>query len=460
MPQNNKKYFVLIIIAIMFSLIAYSQASDIIPIINNYYNNTTSDNNHANLTNLEWSNSGHTFDTDISIYYNIFFNQFVAKINSIGNYSYLGLKNTPAYPSGTNTYTELYSADVPDGTSNFSRIRTTCKLGTGNCRVTTAVDGITNNIDSTFSTDGYYEIIFDNSTTYETFDMNISSISHTGYSGTGNNPLFVDANGLFFRNTSSQTDNTKVNKSGDNITGNLILSGIPSSVLSFDGVNDYVTIPDSSSLDSAFGSENFTLEAWVYPKDWVNYRGIINKRSSYYYSASPGGLFSDSNGIRAVVGTGIEEQTSNSVSYKPSLNEWHHIVGTADGSTLKLYVDGVLRGSTAITVNPPSNNDPLTIGSFFSSQRSFNGTIDEVRIWNRALSASEISNLYNGTYVNRTGLVLEMNMNEEQELTTYDSSGYDNHGTLINGTSWNYSYLPLKYNNDIYLNKTGTVMRK
>ncbi|MFZ3077270.1 MAG: LamG domain-containing protein, partial [Candidatus Aenigmatarchaeota archaeon] len=182
-----------------------------------------------------------------------------------------------------------------------------------------------------------------------------------------------------------------------NTTGNATsgwADGRFGNALQFDGVNDYVDAGNGASLNNVFGSEIFTLEAWVYPKDWVNYRGIINKRSSNYYSASPGGLFADTSGIKFIIGTGNDAETSTIINYKPTLNNWHHIAGTArrinsTHTNMTLYVDGVIRGSALTTIDPQTNNNATTIGAVYANSRSFNGTIDEVRVWSKAFSPDE-----------------------------------------------------------------------
>lgn len=171
-------------------------------------------------------------------------------------------------------------------------------------------------------------------------------------------------------------------------------SCVSGSCLYFDGSNDYVEISDSPSLDEVFGTENFTLEAWVYPQDWVNYRGIINKRQSGYYSATPGGLFSDASGIKFIIGTGNPAESANALVYQPSLNQWHHIAAIADKTNMYLYVDGQFRSKTAITLDPPSNDEPLCIGSFYQTTRSFLGYIDEVKIYSQPMQTSRVIKNY------------------------------------------------------------------
>jgi hypothetical protein len=70
--------------------------------------------------------------------------------------------------------------------------------------------------------------------------------------------------------------------------------------------------------------------------------------------------------------------------------QFRHLTCTWNGTTLSLYIDGVLNNSTAQTITPAGNTSPLYIGQFGGNADRLNGTIDEVRIYNRALSQAEI----------------------------------------------------------------------
>ena len=86
------------------------------------------------------------------------------------------------------------------------------------------------------------------------------------------------------------------------------------------------------------------------------------------------------------------------VSTLPSTGDWHHIVGIISGNDISaLYIDGVSSAGAAATYAADSRvlTNVLEIGSGVSGSESFDGVIDEVRIYNRALSASEVQALYN-----------------------------------------------------------------
>jgi regulation of enolase protein 1 (concanavalin A-like superfamily) len=152
--------------------------------------------------------------------------------------------------------------------------------------------------------------------------------------------------------------------------------------LSFDGTSSAVIINDSASLDLTGG---MTLEAWVYPTALGAWRDVVYKGDDLYYleAATP------VSGACAGVGNSY----TNGVLAAPgqlALNAWSHLASSYDGATLRLFVNGVQVASQAwpgpITVSAL----PLSIGADTLHGSHFAGLIDEVRVYNRALSIGEI----------------------------------------------------------------------
>jgi len=228
--------------------------------------------------------------------------------------------------------------------------------------------------------------------------------------------------------TSDVTDSWKTNNSNA-LNGNPYIKGdcLSNKCIAFDGIGDTFSIPDSISLDEIFGTENFTLEAWIMPVYRNDYQGVINKRTNDYYSASPGGIFINNVGDSAVflIGTGNPSETWVGITTSISglHGKWIHIVGTAGGGYMKLYLNSIQKGNTVpITVNPPTNNEPMTIGGFYANVRSFSGQIDEVRIYNNPISLSKIKENY---YLGLSKLLKNKNiaLNEfNQRLTELKSN--------------------------------------
>lgn len=160
--------------------------------------------------------------------------------------------------------------------------------------------------------------------------------------------------------------------------------------LSFDGVDDYVEVPDSDSLDI---TDEITVEAWVKLKEVAGgqrQKIIAGKFDGDY---DPYALIYDN--VDHYVGFKL---SANSVtvphySYTPD-NKWHHLVGTYDGKDVKFYFDGELKASIPNSGLIKSRTNSVTIGGWTGQTRFINGTIDEVHIYNRALSAEEIYDHY------------------------------------------------------------------
>jgi hypothetical protein len=181
---------------------------------------------------------------------------------------------------------------------------------------------------------------------------------------------------------------TALDSSGNGNTGTLVggvthVAGLPGfgNGLHFDGTG-YVTAADSSSLDPLF---NITVSAWLKADTWSNgNERILQKGNSdnQYRLLEEGGVLKwDLSGLGTVTAA------------LPSTGVWHNVTGTYDGSTIKLYVDGALVASQAASGRLGVTGDALFIatknaGAPFGDH--FAGTIDEVRIYQRALSQAEI----------------------------------------------------------------------
>jgi PKD repeat protein len=155
--------------------------------------------------------------------------------------------------------------------------------------------------------------------------------------------------------------------------------------LSFNGSSSLVSVADSNSLDLTNG---MTLEAWVYPTVALSsWRSVIAKEQTagavYYLEAN-----SDSN----VPAFGIYaggEQTLLGTATLPA-NAWSHLAASYDGTTQRIYVNGVQVASRAQTGTISTSAGVLRIGGNSVWGEYFQGHIDEVRIYNRALNTSEI----------------------------------------------------------------------
>jgi hypothetical protein len=178
-------------------------------------------------------------------------------------------------------------------------------------------------------------------------------------------------------------------------------TGVSGKALSFDGVDDYVEIPHSDSLTIL---RDITVEFWIKPNvipDEGNYWNVLifwekgeNEDNNAAYSIHLG----NEGRIRFwhEYGTGINEEQETSNAYITSTEKFYHIVITRNCSSKQkqFYVDGALKETVSyINDGTGASNSLLYIGSAGDSN-STNGIIDEVRIYNRALTESEIRALY------------------------------------------------------------------
>ena len=153
--------------------------------------------------------------------------------------------------------------------------------------------------------------------------------------------------------------------------------------LDFDGVDDYVFVPNSSSL---IISDEITIEAWVYPRGWSGkYPGIVAK---YYPRGYLLGIHNSSRSwyfwLRTEGGLGIIWSDS-----PVELNKWVHIAVVRDSNgKMRMYINGTLQQrTTTLTGSIAEPDRDFLIGEW---DGNFDGIIDEIRVYARALSEEEI----------------------------------------------------------------------
>ncbi len=169
------------------------------------------------------------------------------------------------------------------------------------------------------------------------------------------------------------------------ITGATWVAGRSGGALSFDGVNDSVRINDSAALDLTTG---MTLEAWVRPAALGNtWRTLIFKEQAAHmtyalYAATSTGRPSG----QAYVGGERDSRAPNPLA----LTTWTHLATTYDGTTLRLYVNGAEARALAAGGPMAVSTGPLKLGGNAIWGEWYSGLIDDVRVYNRALGATEI----------------------------------------------------------------------
>lgn len=168
----------------------------------------------------------------------------------------------------------------------------------------------------------------------------------------------------------------------------------------FNGTTSYIQVPDSQTLRP---STSFSIACWE-KNDATSFRyaRIVTKEKNTGYSGANYQIITGVTGetpeasqqplltMYTTERYGLPSPGANMVSN----GEWHHICGTWDGSTARLYYDGVLVGMTAFGGAMVYDSRPLMIGHSIAYNTFFHGKIDDVRLYNRALSSAEVSQLY------------------------------------------------------------------
>jgi PKD repeat protein len=196
-----------------------------------------------------------------------------------------------------------------------------------------------------------------------------------------------DASGLvaaFSFDEGSGPTVTDLSGNGNNgtISGATWGAGRYGSALNFNGTSSMVTIPDSASLDLTGA---MTLEAWVNPSAVGGWRDIIYKGAIDKY------LLLGSTPAASAPGTGGTFNGPVLAGSSPlAVNTWSHLAATYDRTTLRLFVNGVQVASRNVTAAIEVSTGALTIGGDTDYGQFWQGAIDNIRIYNRALSATEI----------------------------------------------------------------------
>jgi hypothetical protein len=163
-------------------------------------------------------------------------------------------------------------------------------------------------------------------------------------------------------------------------------AGKNGNALSFNGTSSWVTVADAAALDLTNG---VTLEAWVNPTNLSGWRTVILKEAPNGLAYS---LYANDNSPwpAATINTGAIDRNVPGTTQLP-LNAWTHLAMTYDGAALRLYVNGVQAGVLATTGSMITTTGALRIGGNMAWGEHFAGVIDDVRVYSRALTASEIT---------------------------------------------------------------------
>jgi len=195
------------------------------------------------------------------------------------------------------------------------------------------------------------------------------------------------------------TGTTWYDLSGNNNNGTLTngptFSGIGKQAsIVFDGTNDYVVVPESSSVDIT--TNTITFGGWCYPTISNLYQHIVvntgggelNIQYCMWLSQ-----FGTSQIYRNL--NGVVSQNNVSISTPWQVNAWNYIILVYNGSTIKIYLNGAQVSNENASGNIAQTNSNVYIGGESSQNYFFNGRISDIQIYNRALSAAEVQQNFN-----------------------------------------------------------------
>jgi len=161
----------------------------------------------------------------------------------------------------------------------------------------------------------------------------------------------------------------------------------------FDGVNDYVRIPFANSLNFSNGTNPITISAWINPKPQNSgtSRCVVCQGYEIFFRFQP-----DLNNTQFILNSfNPANDRAESAINSVLINQWTHIAGTYNGSNIIVYINGVQSNSVSPTGTYGGDTSNWGIGATSGGSTPFNGSIDEVRIWNRSMSADEVWAIYN-----------------------------------------------------------------
>ena len=307
---------------------------------------------------------------------------------SIGNYSFAQCTNSSLYPTSA-----IVINPTIFGTSNTI---TTFQWAGEYMAFSNAVSGQSLTFRSSVTTDFF----------------TVRSSSPTGpVIGFGQSPLTILNNfdGSIYLHTNSTSACGTQNSSR---TTSYVLNK-PATHLNFDGVNDNVAL--GNSLATALNGSNFvTAEAWINIPNVAGTKNIVGNNSN---NATQFNLRIENNTLTGFVGAGTYSATSTAGTI--IANTWQHVALVYNDTSLKIYINGVEVGSTAVpaSFSLPTSSQQYLIGASGSASEFFSGNIDEVRIWNIERTAAEISTSRSCDLIGtETGLVTYYKFNRGFDL--------------------------------------------
>lgn len=261
-------------------------------------------------------------------------------------------------------------------------------------------------------------------------------------------PSYVPTNGLVGYWPFNGNANDVSGNGNNGVVNGATLStdrlGVINNAYNFDGNNDFIIIPNNSVFDS----NNISFSLWISSSNLqrqvaivrTNFSNASNEHFALTFNfilQSEVSLCAKYNVPNCNAGQGWQY---NTVNQNIMNNNFHHVVGTIEGNTMKLYIDNLL--TQTLTTSFPQTSScwggDIQIGRNWSNFTNyFNGKIDDIGIWNRALTQAEITGLYTslGTEQTPANNQITVYPNPANEQITIDC------GTLSNTSGWSYKLI-------------------
>jgi len=214
----------------------------------------------------------------------------------------------------------------------------------------------------------------------------------------------------------------------------LALTMIATNCLRFDGVSGYVQVPHNTNLNAY----PLTAMGWFRTTNTVSFvQGIVSK----YADASGNGwsLFVQNGKLRGFFYRPGFLQAIDATSVATVADGgWHHAALTVDAAGGKLWLDGSVVGTGSwASPGPPTNSDPVQIGRYHNYAERFHGALDEIAVWNRALTTNEIQTLKNRPLAgNEANLLAYWRLDEGAGTTVADATGHGYTGSFVTAPVW------------------------
>ena len=273
-------------------------------------------------------------------------------------------------------------------------------------------------------------------------------------------PSYVPSNGLAgWWSFSGNANDSSANANNGTVNGATLITdrfGNANSAYSFDGINNFIEIQNSNSLQ--FATNNQSVSFWIKISETPlpinpSVQAIIGKYKNLngflVHFAGDGSLFYSIKNSSTTLWGDCPILSSNY-----PLNNYFHVVYTNDNNLLKGYINGQLFTTTVLTpgINIGTTLESLLFGKELSNDNYFKGILDDIGIWNRALTEDEINNLYNAnicyqnitvtdTLVINTGILSYNPVTYNSTVTIYPNPAKDHItidcGNINNVTGYN-----------------------